>query len=221
MVFPIENKAVLLYTKSDKYRPSPRAKRRNFMLKKYFEDYLSVNLADYENIGINLEISKLLILVLVGLCISFFVIDWHRGYMQLAVKKLFRHEAESEDSAKTLDELGLSKSRSVKWALSHDTRLSKIVKRVGAPEYTYEEYVALMQQKKKSGEPLWDEKIDFSAAKFYIDQRRVTEARGIAENYTSSPLKTALFSLLFIIIFISLTLIMLDVLFFINSILGD
>ena len=49
------------------------------MIKKYINDYLSVNLADYENIGVNFEISKFLLIVLIGLCISFFVIDWHRG----------------------------------------------------------------------------------------------------------------------------------------------
>ena len=120
------------------------------MIKKYINDYLSVNLADYENIGVNFEISKFLLIVLVGLCISFFVIDWHRGYMLLAVKKLFRHEAVDEASAKTLGELGLERSFSVRWALSRDTRLSKIVRRVGAVDYTYEEYIELMKQRKKN-----------------------------------------------------------------------
>ena len=52
------------------------------------------------------EISKFLLIILAALCISFFVIDWHRGYMLLAVKKLFRHGATSEEGAKTLKELG-------------------------------------------------------------------------------------------------------------------
>lgn len=189
------------------------------MIKKYIEDYLSVNLADYENIGIDLEISKLLLLVLVGLCISFFVIDWHRGYMLLAMKKLFRHEALDEASAKTLEELGLSRSRSVKWALTHETRLSKIVKWVGKPEYTYEEYVELMKQKRKNREKEETERPDLATAKFYICTERLDEAREIEQNYSSSVVKTALFSLMFVIIFVGITLIMPELLSFINSII--
>ena len=194
------------------------------MIKTYIEDYLSLNLKDYENIGIDLEISKLMIFVLIGLCISFFVIDWHRGYMQLAIKKLFRHEAVSEESAKTLSELGLSRSWSVKWALTHDTRLSKIVKRVGAPEYTYEEYMALMKaerERKKRGEKPKKEKVDLNHARFYISEKWRDEAKNIAENYSSSVVKTALFSLMFIIIFVCITLVMPEILHFINSLMAE
>lgn len=201
------------------------------MIKKYINDYLSVNLADYENIGVNFEISKFLLIALVGLCISFFVIDWHRGYMLLAVKKLFRHEAIDEASAKTLGELGLDRSFSVKWALSRDTRLSKIVRRVGAVDYTYEEYIELMKQRKKNkktfslgeksvGEPQStepDAKPDFAVARFYLNPKRIDEARDIEQNYSSSVIKTSVFCLMFIIIFVGITLIMPQLLSFINS----
>lgn len=190
------------------------------IIKSYIENYLSVNLADYENIGIDLEISKLLLLILIGLCISFFVIDWHRGYMLTAIKKLFRHEALDEESAKTLSELGLDRSWSVKWALSHDTRLSKIVKVAGAVEYTYEEYVALMKEKKKRHEKEELDKPDLSTAKFYISSKKLDEARDIQQNYSPSVIKTSLFSLMFIIIFVAITIIMPDILTFINSIIA-
>ena len=201
------------------------------MIKKYINDYLSVNLADYENIGVNFEISKFLLIVLIGLCISFFVIDWHRGYMLLAVKKLFRHEALDEASAKTLGELGLDRSFSVRWALSHETRLSKIVKRVGEPEYTYEEYVELeksLKNRKKNkaeaaknadevGTRTQSEKWDFATARFYVNPKRISEAREIEQNYSASVIKTSLFSLMFVIIFVGITLIMPELLSFINS----
>lgn len=201
------------------------------MIKQYIKDYLSVNLADYENIGVNFEISKFLLVVLIGLCISFFVIDWHRGYMLLTVKKLFRHEALDEDSAKTLGELGIERSFSVRWALSHDTRLSKIVKRVGAVEYTYEEYIELMKQSKKNKKTFTlgkksvdkpqdtqlDSKPDFTVARFYVNPKRMSEARDIEQNYSSSVIKTAVFCLMFVIIFVGITLIMPELLSFINS----
>ena len=187
------------------------------MLKTYFEDYRSVNLADYENIGVDFEISKFLLIVLLALCVSFFVIDWHRGYMLLAVKKLFRHEAVSPESAKTLKELGLDGSKSVKWALSTDTRLSKIVSYVGKPQYTYEEYMALVKERKKSSQKFEEEKPNLNEARFYITERYMDEAKGIEQNYSSSFIKTTLFSLMFIIIFVGITLIMPELLYFINS----
>ena len=187
------------------------------MLKSYFEDYLSVNLADYENIGVDFEISKFLLIILAALCISFFVIDWHRGYMLLAVKKLFRHGATSEEGAKTLKELGLDRSKSVKWALLTDTRLSKIMSWVGKPQYTYEEYVALRKEKRESGERFVDERPDLNTARFYISERYMGEAKNIAENYSSSFIKTVFFSLMFVIIFVCLTLIMPELLSFINA----
>ena len=187
------------------------------MLQRYIDDFLSVNLADYDNIGIDFEISKFILLVLVGLCISFFVINWHRGYMLLAIKKLFRHEALDENSAKTLSELGIDKSYSVKWALSSDTLLSKLVKRVGAPEYTYEEYVALMKAQKKSKKKPESNRPDFTTARFYLNPARLDVSRDIAENYSSSVIKTALLCLLVTIFTVGITLIMPLILSFINS----
>ena len=187
------------------------------MIKRYVNDYLSLNLADYDNIGIDFEISKFLLIVLAGLCVSFFVLDWHRGYMLLAVKKLFRHGALDENSAKTLAELGIERSLSVKWALSSDTRLSKIMKRVGAPEYTYEEYVALMKERKKQKKKTADERPDFDNDRFYINPKRLDEARAIEQSYSSSFVKTLLFCLMFAIIFVGITLIMPELLSLINS----
>ena len=187
------------------------------MIKRYVNDYLSLNLADYDNIGIDFEISKFLLIVLAGLCVSFFVLDWHRGYMLLAVKKLFRHGALDENSAKTLAELGIERSLSVKWALSSDTRLSKIMKRVGAPEYTYEEYVALMKERKKQKKKTADERPDFVNDRFYINPKRLDEARAIEQSYSSSFVKTLLFCLMFAIIFVGITLIMPELLSLINS----
>ena len=199
------------------------------MIKKYINDYLSLNLADYDNIGIDFEISKFLLAVLVGLCISFFVIDWHRGYMLLAVKKLFRHGALDEASAKTLGELGLDRSFSVKWALSHETRLAKIVKRVGEIEYTYEEYIELEKQKKRKNKAklandgaegaalTQSDKPDFKTARFYLNSNRIDQAREIEQNYSSSVIKTSVFCLMFVIIFVGITLIMPELLSFINS----
>ena len=186
------------------------------MLKKYIEDYLSVNLKDYSAIGIDLEISKIILIALVAFCIASFAINHHRSFMATTMKKFFRHKAFSEDTAVTLQELGLDSSRSLKHALSSDTRISKIIKRVGAPTLTYEEYRVISRDKEKRGmlSP------NFEVDKFYIAEKEMDNAKNIHNNYTGSVVKTAFFCLLLAIIFIGITFLMPGILSFINGLLS-
>ena len=184
------------------------------MIKKYIEDYLLVNLSDYPNINVDFPISQLLLGVLLVLVASFFIINWPRGYMSLAVKQMIRHEALDEDNAKTLSELGLDKSFSVKRALTGDTRLSKIIKRLGAPEYTYEEYIKLTKEEKASMLP------NFATDRFFIPKSKMDDARNVYENYSASLPTTIAFSALLTIFFVGLTLAMPTALSLINDWLG-
>ena len=187
------------------------------MLKKYIEDYLSVNLKDYSAIGIDLEISKVILAALVVFCVACFAINHYRSFMATTMKKFFRHKAFSEDTAVTLRELGLDSSRSLKHALSSDTRISKIIKRVGAPALTYEEYCSISRDKEKRKALL----PNFESDKFYIAEKEMDNARNIHDNYTGSITKTAFFCLLLAIIFISITFLMPEILSFINGLLSE
>ena len=184
------------------------------MLKRYIEDYLSVNLSDYPNIDIDFKISQFLLVVMGVLVVSFFVINWHRGYMSLAVKQMIRHEALDEEGAKTLAELRLDGSFAVKRALSGNTRLAKIVERLGAPKYTYEEYMKLSKEERSAMLP------DFASDKFFIPKTKMDEARNVCDNYSASLPKTIAMAVLLVIIFVGLTLAMPTLLSLVNEWMG-
>ena len=185
------------------------------ILKDIYEKYFLLNLKDYPNIGINLEINALVLAFTVGVVIASLLINYHRGYTYLAAKRLLRHGALDEKNAKTLGELGIN-TASVRFALSRRGHLSKMVRRVGEPHYTYEEYVAKMKSRDKK-----DEKIDFSTAVFYLDEAHLDRARHISEAESPSLIKSILFACLILSIGICLFLLMPEILTGINSLLGQ
>lgn len=192
----------------------------------FYRNYLSINLNDYENIGINFEISKVLFGILVGIIIASILVGWQRNSMLVLVKRLKRRDCISEDSAKTLDELGIN-SLGVRTLISTSSRVRRIVGRVGEKEYTYEEYTALMKKKnrKKKGdseqeERLPSDKIDFSLSKFYLKDEQGEDTENILDKKNSSLLNTILMCVLLVSIYTILLFLMPDILEFINSLLG-
>ncbi len=201
-----------------KYIILTKARNRNgvFMLNKLIYDFFFINLKDYPNIGIDFEINVFLLVLTVALSVCFFVANHHRSMMQTVLKQLTRHGAKDEGSAKTLRELGLDRSFSLKWALSHTGQLTRIVGRVGEKVYTYEEYVALSKQ--KGG--IKDEKIDFAEAKFYIRESAGERAKHIVENYGTSTGRAVLYCVLFLALYVCIALSMPEILSIIDGWLG-
>ena len=177
-------------------------------------EYLSINLKSYENIGIDLEINKLLFLVAFALCAVFFVVNYKRSLISEAIRQLLRHGALSEDSAKTLGELGLSDSRGIRKELSGDSQLRRMVMIVGEKKLTYEEYVALQKQKKKPDAP------DLDTARIYIAPESLERAKFIYNNYNTSIMKTLLLCVFCLAISVCLMLLSPGLLSLINSSLG-
>ena len=184
------------------------------LLKEIYEKYFLLNLNDYPNIGINLEINKLVLALTLGAIIASLLINYHRSYTYLSVKRMLRLGALNEKSAKTLDELGINKA-SVRLALSRSGQLTKMIRRVGEPAYSYEEYVKKM--KSKAGT---DEKINFDTAQFYLDESQLDRARRIGEAGNPSLLRSILFALLLFTIGVCLFLLMPEILTFINGLLA-
>ncbi len=187
------------------------------MWKKLYYDLFLINLKDYKNIGIDLQINVLLLCLFLALCVSFFVINHHRATTQIIVKQLMRHNANDKDSAKTLEELGLDGSASAKRMLSAGGQITKLVARVGEKTYTYEEYKKLMG--KKGGVP--KEKIDLACAKFYVRAEAKERISFIVDTYGSSVLRTALYCILTLAIYICIALCMPEILSFINNYIGN
>lgn len=186
-------------------------------MREFIDRYFNINLKDYSNIGIDLNISLVLLFFFVGLCAAAMVVNHHRSYMATAVKQLIRHGADGEANAKTIGELGLGQIRSIRRALSRDGQLTKKVKRVGEERLTYEEYVALKKAKKLPKA----EKIDFDTARFYISPDQKERAKSFYENNSSSVLKAILLCVLIMAVYFCLMLIMPGALKLLNGILGN
>ncbi len=182
-------------------------------LYEFYHKYLSINLNDYSNIGIDLEISKILFCFLVGLIIATVIVNYRRASMILIIKKLLRHEVFSEDSAKSLPELDAN-SLGVRLSLTSDKRTMSMVKRAGEKQYTYEEYSALIKSK-----DFKEEKIDFEEAKFYLDETSLEDAKKVVDVPAPSVINTLLFCVLLIAVYICLILLIPEILNLINNLI--
>ena len=183
------------------------------ILKDIYEKYFLLNLKDYPNIGINLEINKLVIAFTIGIVVASLLINFHRSYTYLTVKRLLRHGALDQANAKTLDELGINVP-SVRFALSRSGQLTKMVRRVGEPHYTYEEYVKELKKRNKK-----EEKIDFSSSLFYVDEGQLDRVRHISEAGSPSLFRSILFAFLLFVIGICIFLLMPEILTLVNNLL--
>ena len=182
-------------------------------LYEFYNKYLSINLNDYSNIGIDLEISKILFCFLVGLIIVTVIINYRRASMILIIKKLLRHEVLSEDKAKTLSELDAD-NFGTRLSLRSDKRLLQVVKRAGEKQYTYEEYSALIKSK-----DFKEEKINFDEAKFYLNESTLDDAKKIVDAPAPSVVNTILFCVLLVAIYICIILIIPELLNLINNLI--
>ncbi len=181
--------------------------------KSFYEKYFLLNLKDYPNIGIDLEINKILFCIILGIIAASFIINFIRGTCKSVITKLTRHNSYAEDSAKTLGELKIN-SPLTRYILKTNKRLLSIIKRVGEKSYTYEEYVAMTKEKGYK-----EEKIDFETARFYIAEDKRDEAAGILNMKDTSFLSTVLFALLLLSMFVCLMFLMPEILPFINNLL--
>ena len=179
----------------------------------FYQKYFLINLKDYSNIGIDLEITKVLFAFLIALICTTVAINFIKSSIRTLIKQLIRREAFSEDSALTLAELGLNVFK-IRTVIQSSGRLSKIIARVGEVNYTYEEYTELLKNKD------FKDEINFDDAKFYIRENGRDSATRIYEENDSSVLQTVLLCLLMVAIFVCIMLLMPTILTGINNLLG-
>ena len=144
------------------------------------------------------------------------MLNIYRGNIRLVVVQLRRHNANSEETAKTLSELGLDKSVIVKRLFLGNNVLTKVVARVGEKKYSYEEYIKLSKEEKAQSE-----KIDFDTAMFYIKEQESDLAMSITEKYTTSIMRTVLASVFVGIMCICIIACMPGILNIVNNLLGS
>ena len=209
----------------------------------FYKNYLSINLNEYENIGMNLPIVKLLLVIAVAFIVAIIIINYSKSNLYLMVKQLMRHGALREDSAKTLGELKLDDKRGIKRALAGSSQMRSIVAAVGEEKMSYEEYLAkrkALREAKKAEERggffkrAWyfivgffytrDDvllsELDFSVARFYIKEEGKGRASKIYNSSEITPVRTAFTCVFIALFFIGLMFAMPEALEFINSLLA-
>lgn len=182
----------------------------------FIRNCLSLNLNDYENIGIDFEINKLVLLVMLAFCVAAVFLSFYRGTIRLVVMQLIRHDAYDENNAKTLRSIGLGDNKMAKYMLKGDNLLTKVVRRVGEVRYSYEEYM-----EKKKAKTLDKENINVDEASFYIDPEMRERADIISEKYVTSVYRTIMSIVLIVAIGICIILIMPEMLNLINILLNN
>ena len=120
------------------------------MLTEFYHKYIELNLKDYPNIGIDLEINKLLFFVFLALIAASVFASYIQASIALMVKKLLRTSSFSEESSKTLADLGLDKHKTLKFALTRATgSAALIIREAGKRTPTYEEYIDIERREKE------------------------------------------------------------------------
>lgn len=174
-------------------------------------DIIFLNARDYLDTVSSIPINIIVLIIALTLCISSFFINYHKTYTVRIIRAILRKGATGENDAKTLAELHLDDSPSIKRALSRSGQLTRLVKRAGYVEPTYEEYKARMKEKKK------DEKIDFATARFFIPEESLDRAKLIKEKENPTVLRTLLVCILIIALSVCLMMLMPSILTLISN----
>ncbi len=178
----------------------------------YLEDFLMLNLEDYGNVGFPLPIGFIITATVIALCAAVFIITYRKRYTVMLLRSLIRHKATSEESAKTLAELRLSESSSIRRALSRSGQITYIVKRAGEVKPNYDEYVKMAKEKNFK-----DEQIDFAEARFYICDEKLAEAKTIVEKTNASWLIPSICAVLLIAVWVLAFIFLPDLLELLNK----
>ena len=120
----------------------------------FIKDIIMLNAKDYLDTALDLYINFVVFAIAIVLCVASFVMNHHKSYTYKIIRQLLRRGATNEENAKTLQDLHLDSSKSLKAALIRGGQLASVIKRAGYIKPTYEEYVAEMKAKKHRKESL-------------------------------------------------------------------
>ena len=179
-----------------------------------WNNIILLNLNEFANIDIDIYINLLFLAIAVAIIVIAFLFDFSRGITYTAVKQLVRHEANDENSAKTLSELGLSKSKFVRFMLSGAGELTRAVLRVGSPKIDYDSFMKLNREERKK---LF--LIDFDTETFYLSEEGKKRADRILSRYEFSIPRFVAFAVFVILIWGAVCAFSYEIFSYINSII--
>ena len=199
------------------------------LIKDFYNDFICLNLKDYKNIGIDVEINKLILLFFGALIIGCIIVSINQMNLTLLIRKLMKIEAYTEESAKTLSELGLADNAGIKSLVNkNDGRISKIIAVVGIKRQTYEEYMEAERKRKEARrlppaerkavlDSLSVGEIDASNAKIYIPEDKKEYASYVYSSGNGSVVKTVLSCTLILVVAMAIILLMPTLLSLLNN----
>lgn len=135
------------------------------------ETYFTVDFGSYHNFNLGnhgATLAQMILGMMIGISLAAIVIVYERRHLGRVVRALLKSEAQDEESAKTLAELGCGRLALIKHSLRRrDSALRKLIRYVGEPdeEDDLPEEVTGKREKKRL---VLTEMIDFSTARFYI-----------------------------------------------------
>lgn len=179
----------------------------------FIRQYFNINLKDYPNIGIDFQISKVAFFIVLGLLIAIIIMNLRRVNSALLVKRLMRYEAFDEENAKTISELKVN-FYAAKFVFLSGGLIKKCVRRVGEKVYSYEEYSALIKDKKYK-----EDRVDFKTERFYLDPKYKDIYTSLTEGASPTLISTVLQCILVISVYICLMFLAPEILTLINNLI--
>ena len=120
-------------------------------LKEFYKEVFCLNLKDYPNFGIDLEINKLIFFVVLGLCAASVYFNVIESDIALMLKKLLRIGAVGEENAKTLSDLGLGSHKRIERLISKNIgSVRRVISVIGIRQPTYEDFIAAEKAKREN-----------------------------------------------------------------------
>lgn len=173
----------------------------------FIRDMIMLNAKDYLGTVSDIYVNVIIFAIAIALCIASFVINHHKACTYKIIRQLLRRGATSEENAKTLKELHLDNSKSIKSALKRKGQLASVIKRAGYTPPTYEEYLAELKAKKRRKDDG-----DFEGARFYVPKDKIDTAKRMQEKGEPTILRTVLVCVLIFALSVCAMLLMPEIL---------
>ena len=178
------------------------------------ETYFEVDFGSYRNFdisGYSGTLSQVIFAVMLGIIFASIVVVYERRHLGAVVRALLASEAQDEESAKTLAELGFRADGAVKHALRRrDSTLRKLIRYVGeAEEDELPDEITGKTAKKRL---ILTEMLDFSTTRFYIPTA-LRDRAAIRYNEKGSDVRTLVLTVLICLVGSGLLIRLLPVLF--------
>ena len=173
--------------------------------------FISVDLSDYKNIGIKLDIGILILFLFAAFVVVTAFMSYRRYQLINVLTKLIRHDAIGEENAKNLTSFGV-KAQTVVAVMKSGGQYTRIFGVKGKKAYTYEEYSALIRQK-----GFKEEKTDYKTAEIYIKPESMPLVKRLQNSPPPTLVSTVIYCVIIVAVYLVLAYFLPDIVSYIND----